>query len=152
METYRELMEMVEEVRSLLDLSEAETAPKGKKIAAKFKKVTAHNPFIRLKKGKRLGPAVRGSSSRPGMQRRYWNCRCRGYQCLCKGAKGEKKTVIIGRSYKNSYNVAYRRWRKTHASKYVPGQGGKWRMSAKDKMKAKLAKVKAKAKAAGKKS
>lgn len=122
MRDYKAILGLVEEVRDLLHLNEAGD----KAIKGKFKQGTMHNPFKYLKKNKRLGPAVRGSDRVPGAKKGYWKCRCMSYTCHCKGSEGEKKTVRIDRGYKNTYNIAYRKWRKTHASKYAPGKGSKF--------------------------
>lgn len=121
MRDYKAILGLVEEVRDLLHLNEAGG---DKAIKGKFKKPTMHNPFKYLKKGKSLGAAVRGSTTVPGKQRGYWRCRCMSYTCHCKGSEGEKKIVRIDRGYKNTYNIAYRKYRKQHASKYAPGK--KW--------------------------
>jgi hypothetical protein len=98
------------------------------KMGGSFKKGTKHNPFKYLKKGKRLGPAVRGDDQHPGKQSGRWRCRCSAYKCRCRGIgednKGQKKLVHINRAYKDKYNLQYRKWRKKHAKKYM---GGKWR-------------------------
>lgn len=115
MENYDSVRSLVEEVRGILDLDE------NKKLMGKFKKGTKHNPFKRVKKGKGLGPGPRGSTKVPGKKRNYWKCRCQSYKCLCRGSEGEKKTVKIDRSYKDTYNVAYRKYRKKRAKEYQPG-------------------------------
>ena len=93
-------------------------------VQGKFKQTTKHSPFKYVKKGKGLGPAVRGSTTNPGKKKGYWKCRCASYRCHCKGSEGEKKVVHIDHGYKNTYNIAYRKWRKKHAAKYLPSKGG----------------------------
>jgi hypothetical protein len=99
-----------------------------KTMGGAFKKGTKHNPFKYLKKGKRLGPAVRGDDQHPGKQSGRWRCRCSAYKCRCRGIgednKGQKKLVHINRAYKGKYNLQYRKWRKRHAKKY---EGGRWK-------------------------
>jgi hypothetical protein len=121
MENYKSISNLVEEIRGILDLTEAGDPDKG--IKGKFKGGTKHNPFKRLKKGKSLGPGPKGSTAVPGKKRGYWRCRCMSYKCLCRGTEGEKKVVMIKKGYKNTYNKLYRKWRKTHASRYAPGKG-----------------------------
>lgn len=121
MENYDSVRSLVEEVRGILDLDGPEDLSEDKKLMGKFKKGTKHNPFKRVKKGKGLGPGPRGSTTVPGTKRNYWKCRCQSYKCLCRGSEGEKKRVKIGRSYKSTYNIAYRKWRKKKAKEYAPG-------------------------------
>lgn len=133
MANYTRILKLVEEVRGLLGLEEAKmsSADVGdegtdKKIKGKFKAGTAQNPFKYLKKGKKLGPAVRGSDRNPGSKKGYWSCRCHSYKCLCKGSQGEKKVVLIDRGYKKKYNRDYTRWRDNHAGTYAPGKTSKF--------------------------
>lgn len=122
MENYDSVRSLVEEVRGILDLDQEDgVLSETKKLMGKFKKGTKHNPFKRVKKGKGLGPGPRGSTAVPGKKRNYWKCRCQSYKCLCRGSENEKKIVKIGRSYKSSYNIAYRKWRKKKAKEYEPG-------------------------------
>lgn len=93
-------------------------------VQGKFKQTTKHSPFKYVKKGKGLGPAVRGSTTNPGKKKGYWKCRCASYRCHCKGSEGEKKVVHIDRGYKRTYNIAYRKWRKKHAARFMPSKGG----------------------------
>jgi hypothetical protein len=128
MGNYDSVRSLVEEVRGILDLDEEDLQEiSNQKAAAKFKGTTKHNPFKRLKKGKSLGAGPKGSTTVPGRKRGYWRCRCQSYKCLCRGSEGEKKRVNIGKGYKKSYNILYRKWRKKHASKYSPAKGGKWK-------------------------
>ena len=114
MANYEELRGLVEEVKDLLSTIE-EADAKGKFAKAK----SQHNPFRWVKKGKAIGPGPRGRENR---KKGYWSCKCAGYRCLCKGSEGERKRVVIGRAYKQRYNVAYRKWRAKHAARYTyPG-------------------------------
>lgn len=74
-----------------------------------------HNPFRRKST---LGPANVKKYAQGGVPKgtrtvprtNYWSCRCANYKCKCKGKNGENKTVVIDKSYKGRYNVAYARW------------------------------------------
>lgn len=68
-----------------------------------------HNPHRRWKK---LGVGPLGGSG-PDQARR-WKCKCSNYVCKCIGIgdnTGAKKTVKIGRAYKQRYNDVYKPWR-----------------------------------------
>lgn len=137
MENYESIMGLVEEVRDILSLHEAkkkkaahpaDADPEGHKkvVMGKFKKATPHNPFKRLKKGKALGAGPRGSTTVPGKKRGRYRCRCHSYKCLCRDSETKKiKTVKIEKGWKNTYNIAYRKWRKKHANKYA--KDPKWK-------------------------
>lgn len=152
MKSYQHIMNLVEEVRGILDLHEqGEEKPqkKGKlhhktkaKLIAKFGSKTPHNPFKNLKKGKHLGGTskavakIKGpSTTTPGTRRGFWRCRCHGYACHCIGKTAEgkqvEKTVHIDRGYKKIYNKNYRTWRKKHAKLFAPGGKRGFRAPAK---------------------
>jgi hypothetical protein len=143
MADYKNLMNLVEEVRGLVSYDEVQNCKdhaasalseyledqledsledsleEADKVSGKFKKGTEHNPFRYLKKGKALGPGPKGRIHKPT---RYWTCRCSNYRCLCRGSEGERKRVNIGRGYKKTYNNLYRRWKAKHASRFKPGK------------------------------
>jgi hypothetical protein len=100
-------------------------------------KGSKHNPFRNLKKGKNLGPAVRGDATHPGSSKGLWRCRCSAYKCHCIGKdesnKGQKKNVFINKAYKARYNILYRKWRKIHANKYAPGKDSRFKKRPKVK-------------------
>jgi hypothetical protein len=41
--------------------------------------------------------------------------------------------VRIKKAWKGTYNIAYRKWRKKHGSKYAPGKSGRFRKRVKGK-------------------
>ena len=104
---------------------------------------TVHNPFKNINPGKHLGGTSSAvakykgpSTTTPGMKRKRWRCRCNNYHCLCTGKNPETgkqviKHVKIGRQYKKTYNMNYKKWRKKHAKIYAAGGNRGFRAPAK---------------------
>lgn len=115
MANYREILNLVEEVRDILALE------RSGELTEAPKKMSKHNPFRWVKKGKPIGVGPRG---RKNKKTGNWSCRCAvPYECMCKGPGGKRKVVTIDRAYKAKYNKIYRKWRKKHAKRYAPGKG-----------------------------
>lgn len=100
--------QLVEELREALDGAEL-TEMK-----------SDHWPY---KVKKRLGPGPRGGKNKRADD---WECTCGSYKCTCKGispeTKGQKKTVLIGKEYKKTYNAEYKAWAKKHKKKKKKGK------------------------------
>lgn len=139
MESYDKIMNLVEEVRGLLNLDEKLHHMTQKKIMKKHASSTKHNPFKNLKKGKSLGPTSKAVAKIKGPRKHgkagVWRCRCQSYECVCTGKTAEGKSVTkhvrIGRGYKKGYNARYRVWRAKNKTRFAPGGKGGFRAPAK---------------------
>ena len=137
MADFKEIMNLVEEVRDILDLNEIfdshdTSHGKGRSKASKAiaKSNARQNPFRWLKKGKALdkGPKKRVNFKKRGK----WKCKCASYKCLCKskGAGGKVifKKVKIEKGYKKSYNKLYRKHlKKKGMQKHYGPESGRFR-------------------------
>ena len=68
----------------------------------------AHYPF---KRKSHLGPGPRSGENDKA---NHWDCKCKNYNCTCKGTgpfKGRTRSVFIDPGYKAAYNKEYKAWR-----------------------------------------
>lgn len=127
MANYQKIMSLVEEVKDILDLTEAPDSATKKAFHKAVGKPKLHNPFRFVKKGKAIGYGpglVRGP--RKVKKKAEWKCHCNSaYKCLCKGGPDGNtwKHVNIDKGYKMRYNKKYRQWRSKHPNQYAPGKG-----------------------------
>jgi len=82
---------------------------RAEKLVERAEALLEKTKFWPFKTKSKLGPGPRGGENQKADK---WDCKCAGYNCVCKNNEGQTKKVKINKSYKRQYNKEYKKWRR----------------------------------------